>query len=170
MTGDRRSGYDVFISYAHVDDLTLDGSPGFVTKLCNAISMMGRFKRGEEVRLFRDHDMASGTEWKPEIRRALESSLIFLPVVSASWQRSTYADVEWKTFKQTFPGYLGFETEKPVFPVLFEIEREGVGGELRDLQIRHRFKYTMTNDQWILAADSAVSELVKQLLRFKKPQ
>jgi hypothetical protein len=157
------NGYDVFVSYAHADDRSLDESPGFISRFCDAIEVMGRFKRGSEIRIFRDRNMATGTAWAPEIKRALESSLIFLPVVSASWQQSTYADLEWNTFKNAFPTKLESITYKPVFPILFETEIGNVEGELHNLQINHHFWYGMTRKEFVSAADAAISELVRQI-------
>jgi hypothetical protein len=165
MSTSDHQNFDVFVSYAHVDDHTTGKALGFITRFCKAIETMGQFKRGRAVRLFLDGEMASGVDWTAEIKRALESSLIFLPVLSASWQNSEYCGLEWSTYQKAFPERFDAGPQKPVFPILFETDTKSLTSELRKLEIKYRFTYTMTTTQFNRVADAMTTELVGHLKR-----
>ena len=161
--------FDVFVSYAHVDDDALEiGAQGFVTRICRYIQIAGRIKRGKPISLFFDQNMATGTAFDSEIADALRASTIFLPILSASWENSDYCDRELRAFKSTLVSDLEGSTRKPVFPILFEKSVTDIQGELRNVHIKHSFQFNMTRDQFEAAAEKMTTELVDQLKFFEE--
>ncbi|MBR0237195.1 MAG: toll/interleukin-1 receptor domain-containing protein [Thermoguttaceae bacterium] len=77
--------FDYFISYAHNDNKTNDGSPGFVDvfyqKLINSSEHQKMF--GGKVKVFFDkEEIRSMSDWDNRIRSALASSRFLIALMS----------------------------------------------------------------------------------------
>jgi hypothetical protein len=93
---------DLFVSYAHVDDLPLEpGRPGWVTTLLNCLKnlLAQKLGRGESISLWMDHQLRGDVELTPEIEAVLTDSAALLIVLSPAYLASTWCLKEMKHFR-----------------------------------------------------------------------
>ena len=95
--------YDLFISYAHVDNEPLNEEEklGWVSKFSNSLERLLARKLGrhEMVRIWRDSKALRGnTRYDPEIEDAISNSAVFLCVLSKAYLASEYCLKELATF------------------------------------------------------------------------
>jgi hypothetical protein len=94
MTG-TTAEYDVFISYAGVDN----NENGDVERLLNELASAYRNQTGRELRTFFDRrQIKAAQEWEHEIRSALARSSVMIAVLSPSYFGSTWCAREWDIF------------------------------------------------------------------------
>ena len=116
MVSDSKPGHDLFISYAHVDDLPLFGTKWVSTLLQDLRNLlaqkMGRLDAciwWDETELRGNHDVTS------EIRTILQQSATLLMVLSPSYVKSKWCMQE----KDLFFEVLGGKAQGRVFVVEF---------------------------------------------------
>jgi hypothetical protein len=101
------SGYkwDVFVSYARIDDAPLvEGEKGWVTTLVDALMVGVRFYLGEEIKLFFDLDEAGpGTNELEDLKRAAAASALMVVIASPAYCRREWTMAELDTFLGTCP-------------------------------------------------------------------
>ena len=105
---------DVFISYAHVDDLPLDParpgqSAGWVTTLVQHLeNFLGQeIGRAEGFTVWKDKDNLRGNNaLTPEIEAVLERTAIFIAILSPGYLASAWCPDEARFFAQRFAGNL----------------------------------------------------------------
>src|SRR5262245_56324444 len=96
--------YDVFISYARVDNSTADGDPeqfGWVTRFHKNLAVALGKKVGDAhaVTIFRDTRQISGNQlFDRTIEEALRHSAIFVALTSTGYLRSDYCQRELQRF------------------------------------------------------------------------
>ena len=95
--------FDYFISYAHNDNKTNDGSPGFVDvfyqKLINSSEHQKMF--GGKVKVFFDkEEIRSMSDWDNRIRSALASSRFLIALMSPNYFKSEYSAYEFEWWLQ----------------------------------------------------------------------
>jgi hypothetical protein len=93
---------DLFVSYAHVDDLPLEpGGPGWVTTMVGILRnlLAQRVGRGESLSLWIDRQLAGHTELTPEIEAKLSDAAVFLLILSPGYLASTWCLKELSFFK-----------------------------------------------------------------------
>jgi hypothetical protein len=92
-----------FLSHAHVKPHQLiDDDPGrlvmtFFRDLCSHLMHMTNCPEGV-LPGYVDLSMRSGTEWDPEIKRALGSCRVFVPLYGPRYFASEYCAMEWGAF------------------------------------------------------------------------
>lgn len=93
--------YDVFLSYAHVDDQPLeDDKPGWVTTFSNHLKKLlaQRLGRADAFDLWMDHDLKHSGGVTPQIMDILNETAILLVVLSPGYTASTWCQRERKKF------------------------------------------------------------------------
>lgn len=75
----------VFLSYVHKDDESWGGA---IVRTARDLVTMLESETGETVRLFTDHDIAWGQEWKRRLSDELDAATFLIPVVSPLYLRS----------------------------------------------------------------------------------
>ena len=125
---------DLFVSYAHVDDLPLEpGRPGWVTTLVNSLNSLlaQRLGRGESISLWMDHQLPGHVELTPEIESKLGESSVLLIVLSPAYLASTWCLKEMSFFNNTVRRR-GGRVGARIFLVEFDqVERPHDLGELK---------------------------------------
>jgi hypothetical protein len=92
---------DLFVSYAHVDDLPLEpGRPGWVTTLVTSLQALlaQKLGRGEDISLWMDHQLPGHAELTPEIEGKLGDAATLLIVLSPAYLASTWCLKEMRFF------------------------------------------------------------------------
>jgi hypothetical protein len=92
---------DLFVSYAHVDDLPLEPErPGWVTTLVNTLQtfLAQKLGRGESISLWMDHQLPGHVELTPEIKSKLGEAAALLVVLSPAYLASTWCIKEMSLF------------------------------------------------------------------------
>jgi hypothetical protein len=92
---------DLFVSYAHVDDLPLEpGRPGWVTTLVDCLKnlLSQKLGRGESIALWMDHQLPGHVELTPEIEGKLGEAAALLIVLSPAYLASTWCVKEMRFF------------------------------------------------------------------------
>lgn len=91
--------YDLFISYAHVNDQRIaDDDDGWVTDLHDVLSKKLLEEMRVKPRIWRDEGGLDGKQVHQGIEEALRSSAVFLAVVSAAYLESEYCNRELNAF------------------------------------------------------------------------
>lgn len=111
--------YDVFLSYARVDD-----ENQLVTRLAQEMQHASQVHTGRALRIFLDtREIATAQIWEERIQGALESSAVMMAVLTPSFFHSTWCGLEWDHFVRleegrrqeiSLPG-----SEALIFPVQF---------------------------------------------------
>jgi hypothetical protein len=127
------SGYDfdIFVSYAHVDDQPLhDDDDGWVTRFKKCLEMeLGRkLGRSDAYALWMDHQLRGGQPITPEILEKVQRSAMLLVVLSASYVESEWCRRELDAFAGVPEG-----RARPVFVVELDPETESLS-PLADLK------------------------------------
>jgi hypothetical protein len=94
---------DLFVSYAHVDDIPLEPErPGWVTTLVNSLKnlLAQRLGRGESISLWMDHQLPGHVELTPEIEEKLGGTAALLVVLSPAYLASTWCLKEMRFFSE----------------------------------------------------------------------
>ena len=92
--------YDLFISYAHVDNEPGPDSAGWVTAFHNSLARIARQKLGrdaDDFRIFFDPILRANQQL-PELLEAAENSAIFIGIGSPSWATRDFCRKEVEAF------------------------------------------------------------------------
>lgn len=95
--------YDIFVSYAHVDDVPLPGvKEGWVTTLINCIKIKLSMElgRNDAYSLWMDCDLAKNVRLTPQIMSALNKTAIMIIILSPGYLASEWCTREKNTFLQ----------------------------------------------------------------------
>ncbi len=93
--------YDIFVSYAHVDDLPdVEGEDGWVTTLVKVLQnrLAQALGRREAFSLWMDHQLARHVEITPKIVTSLEKTATLMAVLSPGYLASEWCGRERETF------------------------------------------------------------------------
>jgi len=93
--------FDVFISYAHVDNLTAEVGPeGWITRFHQylEVQLWKRFGRRESVSIWRDRALDGNQLFDGTIRDRIENSALFLAITSSGYLASDYCREELQCF------------------------------------------------------------------------
>ena len=157
---------DVFISYAHADNLTADGKPGLITRLERYLDVVGHQKYGRKLEIFYDEKLASGQQWEKSIFDALASCRVFIPVISRSWARSEWAGIEWKKFLTRAQDTPELGDLSRIIPIAFELTDDWITRlqpEQRAFQFKRRFASGMSPDDFEKVALGVAQDLSDRL-------
>jgi hypothetical protein len=97
--------YDIFISYAHIDDLDPFGrEKGWIDLLDEQLSVLLAQALGYKVKIWRDgHDLHGNDELQGAIGDAVTRSLLLIPVISPRYVQSDWCRREMEAFHATEP-------------------------------------------------------------------
>lgn len=92
----------IFVSYAHADDLPFGNSSyGWVTSFVeNLRKTLARCAGGSKVEIWIDHQLQPQRRVTPELRQKIKESAIFLAFMSPSYLESDWCPQEMTTFVQ----------------------------------------------------------------------
>ena len=98
--------HDVFISYSHVDNLTAEGGPGWVERFHKylQVGLDRRLGRMGSAVIWRDERLEPIQEFDQTIRDALDSSAVFLALISNGYLASDYCLKEARRFHRKAAG------------------------------------------------------------------
>ena len=95
--------YDYFISYAHKDNLSEGGNPGFVDEFVEKLKNSSEHKQmfGREIEVFFDKkEIHSMSDWDNRIRSGLAESRFFVVLLSPNYFKSEYCAREFDWWMQ----------------------------------------------------------------------
>ncbi|MCA1619493.1 MAG: TIR domain-containing protein [Acidobacteria bacterium] len=97
--------YDLFISYAHIDDLSpFGGEKGWIDLLHERLSVLLAQALGYELKVWRDgHSLRGNDELGGAIGEGVTRSLLLLPVISPRYVQSEWCNREMATFHSAPP-------------------------------------------------------------------
>jgi hypothetical protein len=105
--------YDVFLSYARVDD-----EQGAVTHLVEKIRTIYDHRTKQQLRVFFDRqDIQTAQLWEERIGSALRRSTLLVAVISDAYLSSRWCRSEWDHFASAERGLPGKNVGRWVFPV-----------------------------------------------------
>ena len=96
--------YDIFVSYAHVDDLPESVTQeGWVTTLVQGLKkrLAQKLGRNDAFTLWMDHELAGNVPITPEIIHTLQHSATLLLILSPGYLASKWCQQEMQTFLHT---------------------------------------------------------------------
>jgi hypothetical protein len=95
---------DLFISYAHLDNLPMPGSSsqdGWVTRFQNMLVYMLTGRIGREPKIWRDERLVGNQDFEAEILDQLRSAALLISVVSGRYVLSQWCEKEVDNFSKT---------------------------------------------------------------------
>jgi hypothetical protein len=164
---------DVFISYAHRDNLAPNNGQGFVSRLIELVKIASEQRYGHDIVFFWDEDLASGVQWEREIYEKLGICRIFIPIVSPSWRNSKWAGQEWDAVWRRVREDRSLGNQTRIIPVSYFMERGATADlpeEVRSLQFRRRFQGLMSNTELLKQADGLADDVAKLLSKLDQLQ
>ncbi len=92
--------YDLFISYAHIDDLSpFGGDKGWISLLHERLSVLLSQALGYEPKIWRDgHNLRGNDELGGAIGEGVTRALLLLPIISPRYVQSDWCNREMATF------------------------------------------------------------------------
>ena len=93
--------YDIFVSYAHVDDRPMPGAAqGWVTTFANCIKtkLAQKLGRNDAYALWMDYELRGGQPITPHILDKLQRSATLFVVLSPGYLKSVWCQRELDTF------------------------------------------------------------------------
>jgi len=98
------NNYDVFVSYAHADNMPFPISKndkGWVDMLIDNLRSF-LIQKGEHINIFMDHKFSNYGILVNKIKDALNNSLILMPIISKNYLQSSYCEKERIFFREKF--------------------------------------------------------------------
>ena len=95
--------YDYFISYAHADNVSENGKPGFVTEFVEKLQNSPEHRQmfGGNIKIFFDKsEIHSMSDWDNKIRSSLASSRFLIVLMSPGYFKSEYCAREFDWWMQ----------------------------------------------------------------------
>ena len=113
---------DVFVSYAHVDDLPdREGEKGWVDQFASQLSVRLLKRFGEKVEVWRDPQLGRAQRFDPVIEKAVRGAGVMVCLLSSRYLKSDYCqqEVEWfRADAEAQPQGLAVGDYLRIFPVL----------------------------------------------------
>ena len=173
--------YDIFVSYAHVDDRPMPGAAqGWVTTFANCIKtkLAQKLGRNDAYALWMDYELRGGQPITPHILDKLQRSATLFVVLSPGYLKSVWCQRE----LDTFAGMVANGQARSVFVVELEPHDEAeLPGPLADLKRSpfwtkdkktgnpHRLgELVQDADEFYSAIDDFVREVVTDLKQPKR--
>jgi hypothetical protein len=179
--------YDIFISYAHLDDRSPFGDEkGWIDLLHERLSVMVSQRLGSELRIWRDgHNLQGNDELQGAIGEGVTQSLLLIPIISPRYVQSDWCNREMAAFhaaepppRAATPGFRSrvFKVLKTPLPdPLKNLEPEPIrnligykfyGEDASDGQL-HEFSCDPKDKAYWRELETLVSEITKTLIELK---
>ncbi|MBC7931200.1 MAG: toll/interleukin-1 receptor domain-containing protein, partial [Rubrivivax sp.] len=129
--------YDIFISYAHIDDLSPSGEEeGWIDLLHKRLSVLLAQALGYELKIWRDgHNLQGNDELDGAIGDAVTRSLLLVPVISPRYVQSDWCNREMEAF------HAGETTTSAAAPTfrrrVFKVVKTPLPEHLKKLEPKH---------------------------------
>jgi hypothetical protein len=149
-----------FFSYSRQDDQLSDKA---LSRLREKIADALKMQLGHDVEVWQDtHDIRGGARWELEIRKAIASSVFFIPIVTPSSVNSTTRQLEWDAFRET---ERALERTDLVFPIVYvgvsQLRREGTWKNEEQLALIGERQYAdFTELRFLPFDDGAVKRFI----------
>src|SRR5262245_54191299 len=130
--------YDIFVSYAHVDDLPEPVTQeGWVTTLVRGLKkrLAQKLGRNDAFTLWMDHELAGHVPITPEIMHTLQHSATLLLILSPGYLASKWCQQELQTFLHTL------RERAHAGSRVFIVERAALGEDGRPPELQERLGY-----------------------------
>ena len=110
---------DLFISYAHIDNLAMDESEeGWISRLHSSLNVRVQQILGGQISIWRDKKLNGNDEFGDAIIDGLEQSNLFICVVSPRYIGSEWCVRELNTFLQKNADEIDLGARMPVFKIV----------------------------------------------------
>jgi hypothetical protein len=114
--------YDVFLSYAHVDEETVtEREKGWVSQFHECLELALRKRGARDIKIWRDADLRRNQPFSPAIQKAIQESAVFVALTSPNYLESEFCknEVQWFCEKaQVEPHGLDLGSDRRLFNVL----------------------------------------------------
>ncbi len=179
--------YDLFISYAHIDDLSPYGSEkGWIDLLYERLKVLVEQRLGYEPKIWRDdHSLQGNDELTGAIGDGVTRSLLLVPVISPRYVQSDWCNREMETFHASEPppvaagpGYRSriFKVVKTPLPEHLKMQEPGhirnlIGypfyGEDESSGLMYEFSPDPSDKQYWKMLNRLVSDITRTLIELK---
>lgn len=134
--------YDIFISYAHIDnDPLIKGAPGWVDFFEQLLRKSLRVELGAEVEIFRDAQLNGFEPFSDQLGQALEQSAVLLTLISPRYIKAEWCLWELREFqKRTGGGRLLKVVKSSVEGKSFRLDGQELFASVKDV-LEHRLYY-----------------------------
>jgi hypothetical protein len=89
---------DIFISYSHLDELTPDNGPGWVSGFHRHLLVHVEQELGANVKIWRDPRLTGATDFTKELEKQVRGSAMLVAIVSPGYINSKWCDWELSGF------------------------------------------------------------------------
>jgi hypothetical protein len=160
--------HEIFISYRRSDAIGGWVKNHFVPRLTLRLNEIAP----QDVRIFCDFKMQSGTRWPDELKWQLRRSGLLLPIWSADYFRSDWCVAEWRSFRKREEMLKWFTAEHPlglVYPVRYA-DGDYFDLEAKETQCKRDFSRHNYPDEAFRASakyiefDDIVKEMAEELV------
>jgi hypothetical protein len=132
--------YDIFVSYAHADDLRDVTDPGWVGALCDKLraalrnELKGLIRhQGRSIEVFWDYSLDRGQPLSEELKEKVRSSAIFLIILSDDYLHSGWCASEAKWFAEVVKE----RQQQDIWPIVkIHVGKTDYTGELAEMFFR----------------------------------
>jgi hypothetical protein len=134
--------YDIFISYAHIDnDPLIKGAPGWVDFFEQLLRKSLRVELGAEVEIFRDAQLNGFDAFSDQLGQALEQSAVLLTLLSPRYIKAEWCLWELREFqKRTGGGRLIKVVKSSIEGKSFRLDGQELLTSVKDV-LEHRIYY-----------------------------
>jgi hypothetical protein len=134
--------YDIFISYAHIDnDPLIQGVPGWVDFFEQLLRKSLRVELGAEVEIFRDAQLNGFEQFSEQLGQALEQSAVLLALISPRYIKAEWCLWELREFqKRTGGGRLIKVVKTSIEGKSFRLDGQELLTSVKDV-LEHRMYY-----------------------------
>ena len=114
--------YDIFISYAHDDNVVLEGDVGWVTQFESSLrNWLTKLRSYNNLSIWFDRELNGNTLFDRKIKECVEHSALFFIIHSSNYQQSKYCEKELDCFLQYNQRYrdgIHIDHESRIFSLL----------------------------------------------------
>ena len=89
---------DIFISYSHLDELTPDDGPGWVSDFHRHLLIQVEQELGANIKIWRDPRLTGATDFTKELEKQVRGSAMLVAIVSPGYVNSKWCDWELSGF------------------------------------------------------------------------
>jgi hypothetical protein len=174
--------FDIFVSYAHVDDQPLPPSrEGWVTTFtaCVKTRLAQKLGRNDAYQLWMDHELRGGQPITPHILDKVQRSAMLLLVLSPGYIASTWCKRELETFdafiaagqaRRVFVVELDPVDEADSPPALADLKRSRFWTADRISGTPHPLGNPVPDSEYYSAVDDLIREVVVELKGLKQAE
>lgn len=112
--------YDIFISYSHRDNQSMEGHPAWVDDFHDALRLRLTTKLGDSLAIRRDNEIGGNVPLPQAIRDACQNSALLICITSRGYFASTWCEREYEIFCSANQDPLIYENKSRIFKVILD--------------------------------------------------